>query len=150
MKTFKEIQPGEPLYKVVLVGNKIEKVDGHSFCTEYKVRNNRKLTDTTLDITFENGLAFFPYMNNKVHTTMNRGNAGGYESIHTIYGVTEKDALEEAQKIISSKLQKNRTEQDKLKASELELINTMTDLLEEFARVRDQVVSVEQFATMAL
>jgi hypothetical protein len=64
--------------------------------------------------------------------------------------VTEKDALEEAQKLISLRLEKNRAEQDKLKASELELINTMTDLLEEYARIRDQVVSVEQFATMAL
>lgn len=150
MKTFKELQAGESIYRAVVVGNKIEKADGHTFCTELKIKNTRKLTDTTLDITFENGQAFFPYMNNKAHTTMNRGNAGGCESIHTVYGVTEKDALEEAQKLISLRLEKNRAEQDKLKASELELISTMTDLLEEYARIRDQVVSVEQFATMAL
>jgi len=147
MKTYRELKPNDPVYKVTVIDCRMEKLDGHNSWAEYRVKTIKNLTENTLDVTLHNGQAFFPNINNKVHTMITRKDT---EIIHTIYAMTKIDALEEAQNCLRTKIAKTRADIDELKNNELKLINTMTDLLEETAKVKENSISVEEFATMAL
>jgi hypothetical protein len=147
MKTYRELKPNDPVYKVTVIGSRMEKLDGHNSWTEYRVKTIKNLTENTLDVTLHNGQVFFPNINNKVHTMITRKDT---EIIHTIYAMSKIDALEEAQNCLRAKIAKTRADIDELKNNELKLINVMTDLLEETAKVKENSISVEEFATMAL
>ena len=147
METFKDLKPGDSIYKIKLTNYRVEKNNGVDNCTEQIVKNVKVLTGFTLDVTLDNQEVFFPHMSKGVHTMIcKRDNI----NMQTIYALTKKDALEEAENYIKKELDKNREEQNKLKNDELKLIYTITDLLEESAKVKENHVSVEEFATMAL
>ena len=146
MNKFIYLGKGDTIYYVKMVDYKIVKPNQRDLYSALKTTSVKVLSEAYLDVVLDNGETIFPNINNKVHTIISHEE--GVTS-HRIYGVSVKAVLDAVNDSLRKKVVNIRAELDNLKSKELNLINTMTKVLE-LQREEESIVTTEEFATMAL
>ena len=146
MNKFIYLGKGDTIYYVKMVDYEIVKPNPRDIYSAVKATSVKVLSESYLDVVLDNGETIFPNINNKAHTMICHEEG---VTTHRIYGVSVKAVLEAVNDSLRNKILKIRADLDNLKNKELNIINTMTKVLE-IEREEETVVTTEEFASMAL
>lgn len=146
MNKFIYLGKGDTIYYVKMFDYTIVKPNQMDLYSVLKTTSVKVLSEAYLDVTLDNGETIFPNINNKAHTIISHEEG---VTTHRIYGVSVKAVLDAVNDSLRKKVVNIRAEVDKLKNKELNIINTMTNILET-ERETENTVTTEEFASMAL
>ena len=146
MNKFIYLGKGDTIYYVKMFDYTIVKPNQMDLYSALKTTSVKVLSEAYLDVTLDNGETIFPNINNKAHTIISHEDG---VTTHRIYGVSVKAVLDAVNDSLRKRVVNIRAEVDKLKNKELNIINTMTKILET-EREAENTVTTEEFASMAL
>ena len=145
-KKFAFLDDGDTIYYLKMVDYGIVMHNARDLYTTVKTKLVKVLSEAYLDVILENGETIYPNIHNKAHTIISHEQG---TTIHRIYGTSARAVLDAASESLRSRVAGIRAEVDRLKNKELNIINTMTKILET-ERETENTVTTEEFASMAL